>query len=139
MSSQLVRDVMTTSPVLVRPDQTVGEVAKLMREKDIGAVLVTDNAGTTGLVTDRDIVVRVLADDRGPDTEVSAAATPAPLALRPEDPVESAVETMRAHAVRRVPVVQDGQAVGIVSLGDLAQNRDPDSVLGAISSAEPTH
>jgi len=139
MSSQLVRDVMTTSPVLVRPDQTVGEVAKLMREQDIGAVLVTDNAGTTGLVTDRDIVVRVLAEDGGPDTEVSAAATPAPLALRPEDPVEAAVETMRAHAVRRVPVVQDGQAVGIVSLGDLAQTRDPDSVLGAISSAEPTH
>ena len=85
------------------------------------------------------VLAVALADDRGPDTEVGVAATPAPLALRPEDPVEAAVETMRAHAVRRVPVVQDGQAVGIVSLGDLAQTRDPDSVLGAISSAEPTH
>jgi len=62
-----------------------------------------------------------------------------PLCLRPDDDVDTALETMRTHAVRRVPVVDNGVAVGVVSLGDLARLRDPESVLGRISTAAPNH
>jgi CBS domain-containing protein len=138
MSGRRIKDVMTADPVVVPSTAPVGTVAALMREHDIGAVLVADET-TTGLVTDRDLVVRVLAEDDGPDTAVGAALTPSPLCLRPEDSVEAAIETMRMHAVRRIPVVEDGRPVGIVSLGDLAEDRDPDSVLGSISAAGPNH
>lgn len=138
MTGQRIKDVMTADPVVVRATATVGEVAELMRDHDIGTVLIADET-TTGLVTDRDLVVRILAANGGPQTEVREAATPAPLCLRPEDSVQAAIETMRLHAVRRIPVVEDGRPVGIVSIGDLAEDRDPRSLLGAISAAGPNH
>ena len=95
--------------------------------------------GVVGVVTDRDLVVRVMADAGSPETMVSAVCTMHPLCLHPDDDVDDAVRTMREHAVRRVPVVDNGVAVGVVSLGDLARLRDPDSVLGRISTAEPNH
>lgn len=139
MSTQRVADVMTMTPVKVKPTDTVARVAELMRERDIGAVLVDGGGATTGVVTDRDLVVRVLADRGGPGTMVSAACTMDPLCLSPQDDVDTAVATMREHAVRRLPVVDGGVAVGMVSLGDLARLRDPESVLGQISDAEPNH
>jgi signal-transduction protein with cAMP-binding, CBS, and nucleotidyltransferase domain len=138
MSDQRIADVMTMAPVKVRPSATVAQVAKLMRDKDIGAVLV-DDGDVTGVVTDRDLVVRVLADERGAATAVGTVCTLHPLCLKPDDDVDAAVETMREHAVRRVPVVDHGAAIGMVSLGDLARLRDPDSVLGEISAAAPNH
>jgi len=138
MSGQRIKDVMTADPVVVPATAPVGKVAALMREHDIGTVLVADE-NTTGLVTDRDLVVRVLAEDGGPDTAVGVALTVAPLCLRPEDSVQAAIETMRLHAVRRIPVVEDGRPVGIVSIGDLAEDRDPDSLLGSISAAGPNN
>jgi CBS domain-containing protein len=137
MGGQRILDVMTTMPVQVKPTSSVGEVAKLMREQDIGAVVVADGDHLTGIVTDRDLVVRVLADERGASTQVGAAASGHPVCLSPQDDVEEAIETMRTNAVRRVPVVENGHVVGIVSLGDLAALRDPDSVLGEISAAAP--
>jgi signal-transduction protein with cAMP-binding, CBS, and nucleotidyltransferase domain len=139
MSTERVVDVMSLAPVKVRPTDSVAKVAALMREKDIGAVLVDGGGEMTGVVTDRDLVVRVLADGGSPSTMVSAACTMNPLCLNPEDDVDAAIETMRAHAIRRVPVVDRGVAVGMVSLGDLARLRDPESVLGQISTAEPNH
>lgn len=139
MSTQRVVDVMSLAPVRVKPTETVTKVAELMRDQDIGAVLVDDGGGMTGLVTDRDLVVRVLADHGSPSTMVSAVCTMDPLCVRPDDDVDAAVETMREHAVRRLPVMDNGVAVGMVSLGDLARLRDPESVLGKISSAEPNH
>lgn len=139
MSTQRVVDVMSLAPVTVKPTDTVAKAAELMRDRDIGAVLVDGGGDMTGVVTDRDLVVRVLADRGSPSTMVSAVCTMHPLCLRPEDDVDAAVATMREHAVRRVPVVDHGVAVGIVSLGDLARLREPDSVLGMISTAEPNH
>lgn len=139
MSSQKVREVMTTMPIQVRPATTVGDVAKLMREQDIGSVLVADDNGVVGVVTDRDLVVRVLADDRGPAVQVGAAATGRPCCVGPADDTDAVREMMRANAVRRVPVVENGVAVGIVSLGDLAQTQDQDSLLGDVSAAEPNN
>jgi CBS domain-containing protein len=134
-----VADVMTTMPIQVRPSAPVSEVAQLMREQDIGAVIVAVDGRVQGLVTDRDLVVRVLADERGPTTQVGAACTAVPVTVAAEAPVDEAVGLMRAYKIRRLPVVADGVAVGILSLGDLAEYEEPGSVLGDISAAEPNN
>jgi CBS domain-containing protein len=136
--AQYVRDIMTSAPVTVEPRASVAAVARVMRDQDLGAVLVTDGERLRGLVTDRDLVVRVLAEGADPErTTVARACSDDLVTVRPDDALDRAVGTMREHAVRRVPVVEDGRPVGIVSLGDLAMERDPDSALGDISAARP--
>lgn len=94
--------------------------------------------GPRGLVTDRDLVVRVLAEggDVGERT-VHQACSEELVSVGPDDAAEDAVRLMRRRTVRRLPVVEDGRAVGIVSLGDLAAESDPGSALGEISTAAP--
>lgn len=123
MSGKKAREVMTPMPIQVPPATSVGEVAKLMRERGVGSALVVDGTGIVGLVTYRDLVVRVLANDHGPDSQVGATATARPPCVGASDDVDSVVEMMRAYAVSRVPVLEKGVAVGIVSLGDLAAAR----------------
>jgi CBS domain-containing protein len=109
-----------------------------MREGDVGDVIVTQGGQVTGIVTDRDIVVRAIAEGRAPDsTPVSEVATSDVRALEPTQSVDEAVQAMREHDIRRLPVVDGGRPVGIVSLGDLAVERDPDSALADISAASP--
>ncbi|GGO63846.1 CBS domain-containing protein [Nonomuraea cavernae] len=131
-----VADVMTAHPATVEADQSVAVAAALMRDNDTGAVIVNDNGRISGIVTDRDITVRLVADDKGPDTPVREACTPAIEVVGPDTTIDQAVQLMRSHAVRRLPVVEDGRAVGIVSLGDLAMECDPKSALADISAAE---
>ncbi|MGW2131359.1 CBS domain-containing protein [Streptomyces coelicoflavus] len=136
--TQYVRDIITGDPVTVEPLTSVTEVARLMRDRDLGAVLVTEGDRLRGLVTDRDLVVRSLAEGGDPEqTTVAGACSDDMVTVRPDEELGHAVELMRAHAVRRVPVVDDGHPVGIVSLGDLAMERDPESALGDISVARP--
>ena len=91
-----------------------------------------------GIVTDRDIVVRTVAETQDPTiTTLADICSHRLLTVTPTDSVEEAVRLMRTHAIRRLPVVEGGQAVGIVSLGDLAVERDPGSALGKISGAPP--
>ncbi|MGI5291230.1 CBS domain-containing protein [Nonomuraea polychroma] len=134
--AKTVADVMTSHPATVEGDQPVSVAAALMRENDAGAVIVNDNGRMAGIVTDRDIAVRVVADEKGPQTPVREACSPSVEAVGPDTSIDQAVQLMRSHAVRRLPVVEDGRAVGIVSLGDLAIERDPNSALGDISAAE---
>ncbi|AQS66067.1 CBS domain-containing protein [Streptomyces pactum] len=136
--TQYVRDIMTGDPVTVEPQTSVTAVARIMRDRDLGAVLVTDGDRLRGLVTDRDLVVRSVAEGGDPEqTTVAGACSDEVVTVRPDDELNHAVELMREHAVRRVPVVDDGRPVGIVSLGDLAMERDPESALGDISVARP--
>lgn len=136
--TQYVRDIMTGAPVTVEPQTSVTAVARIMRDQDLGAVLVTDGAELRGLVTDRDLVVRSVAEGGDPEqTTVAGACSDDVVTVRSDDELNHAVEVMREHAVRRVPVVDDGRTVGIVSLGDLAMERDPESALGDISVARP--
>ncbi|MFB9465904.1 CBS domain-containing protein [Streptomyces cinereospinus] len=136
--AQYVRDIMTGDPVTVEPQTSVAAVARIMRDQDLGAVLVTDGDHLRGLVTDRDLVVRSLADGGDPDEITVAAACSGDLiTVRPDEELDHAVELMREHAVRRIPVVEEDHPVGIVSLGDLAMERDPESALGDISVAKP--
>jgi CBS domain-containing protein len=141
MPMQLVRDVMTARVVTLPPETTLAEAALTMREPDIGDIVVTAGAGPAGLVTDRDIVVRAVAERRDPaSTTIGEILTPNLVTVRPDDTVQSAALLMRDNAVRRVLVCEDDQTlVGIVSIGDLAEEIDPESVLGGISRAEPNN
>ncbi|CAL9667380.1 CBS domain-containing protein [Streptomyces sp. enrichment culture] len=136
--TQYVRDVMTGDPVTVEPLTSVTAVARIMRDRDLGAVLVTEGDRLRGLVTDRDLVVRSLAEGGDPgQTTVAGACSDDLVTVRPDEELDNAVRLMREHAVRRVPVVDHGHPVGIVALGDLAMERDPESALGDISVARP--
>jgi CBS domain-containing protein len=140
MPKQLVRDIMTKSVVGLAASATLVEAARDMRMFDIGDVLVVDGDMVIGIVTDRDIVIRAVAADRDPaQTTVGDIATPNPVVISPERPAADAVQLMRDHALRRLPVCEDGHLVGVLSLGNLATERDPESALADISAAPPDH
>ncbi|WP_328441876.1 CBS domain-containing protein [Streptomyces sp. NBC_00444] len=136
-----IRDVMSPGAAAVEPMTTVARAARLMREQNIGDVLVAYDCDLFGVLTDRDIVVRTLAEGRDPDTTTvgSVCTRPPVVTLTPDDTTDRAAELMRRHAVRRLPVVERGGCpVGVVSLGDLATADDPRSALADISRAHPT-
>ncbi len=136
--AEFVREVMTPTVVTVRPDTSLVEAAQLMRAQDIGDVLVTTEQRLVGVLTDRDITLRAVADGADPLTvSAQAVCTPDPVVVGPDDAVSAAVGLMRDHAVRRLPVVENGHPVGMVSLGDLALAEDPGSALADISRAGP--
>lgn len=135
-----IREVMTPDPVTVEPMTSLERAAAAMRERDVGDVLVAYDCDLFGVLTDRDIVVRALADGLDPHTTtVGDLCTRPPLAtVGPEDTTGHAAELMREHAVRRLPVVERGGCpVGMVTLGDLAAGDDPQSALADISRARP--
>ncbi len=134
-----VKDVMTTEPVKLPSSATISEAAEQMAERNIGAILVEDGAKLCGVVTDRDITVRTVAKGLDPkQVKLSDICSGSPVTVTPEEDVEKVIALMRDKAIRRVPVVDKNQrALGILSLGDLATDRDPRSVLGQISSAPP--
>ena len=132
-----LRDVMTPNPTVCRAQDTVRDAAALMRDQDIGDVLVEENGGSLGIVTDRDIVTRAVAEGAAPTQPVEQLVTVEPASIDSENPIDDAVALMRSYAVRRLPVVHDGSVVGVVSLGDLARARDPGSALADISAAPP--
>jgi CBS domain-containing protein len=136
--ARTVEEIMTTNPRTVYADDTVREAAQVMRDNDIGDVIVIEDGQVAGIVTDRDIVVRAVAEGRDAEsTTVGDIATTGIQAIDPEASVDDALRMMREHDIRRLPVVKNGRPVGIVSLGDLAVEREPDSTLADISAAAP--
>jgi CBS domain-containing protein len=134
--AQAIRDVMTADPATVDTHDTAVDAARRMRDADSGAILVTEEGHLKGLLTDRDIVVRAIADGRDPSqVEVQEICSADVEALRPDDDVDRAVQLMRDRHVRRIPVVEGERPVGIVSIGDLAIERDEQSALADISAA----
>jgi CBS domain-containing protein len=121
-----IRDVMTTNPRSVSPDDSIQNAARIMRDADTGAVPVVENGRPVGMLTDRDIVVRAVADGGQLDRPVRDIATTNLVAVSPDMSTREANELMREHQVRRLPVVEGERLVGMVSLGDLAvkENRD---------------
>jgi CBS domain-containing protein len=123
-----VRDIMSPAPVSMAATEPVSAAARAMKEHGIGTVLVVADGRLCGLVTDRDITVRVLAENRDPDrTRVGDICSSEPAVLGPDDDVEQAARLVRERAVRRIPVVRDGTPVGVVSIGDLALDKDQES------------
>lgn len=136
--AQTVEQIMTTNPRTVNVDDTVNDAAALMRDSDIGDVIVIDDGQVAGILTDRDIVVRAVAEGRDAEsTPVSDICTGGIKVIEPDASVDDALRMMREEDIRRLPVVNDGRAVGIISLGDLAVEREPDSTLADISAAAP--
>ena len=131
---QQVRDVMTTDPITLDRDASLVEAARVMRDRGIGDVIVVEGEDAEGIVTDRDIVIRGVAEGADPNTTRLGQVVSGDLtSVAPDDPVERAIELMREKAVRRLPVLEGGKPVGVVSLGDLAIQQDADSVLADIS------
>lgn len=134
---QQIAEVMTKNPYGVTTTATLNEAARMMRDQEIGDVLVMRDDGTLcGLVTDRDLVVRGLAEGFDPgSTSVEEVCNHDPVTLSSDQPVEEAVAVMRQYNIRRLPIVDGENLVGILSLGDLAIEKDPSSALADISKA----
>ena len=138
--AKTIREVMTPDPVCLNDNATVAEAARQMRDSDIGDVLVKDSRGLRGMLTDRDIVIRAIAAGRDPNTtSVSEILSADPVCASPDDDVSTAVELMRRHALRRLPVCEGNKLMGIVSIGDLAIEQDSRSALADISAAPANH
>jgi CBS domain-containing protein len=116
----LIREVMTESVVTAEPATSVREVAELMRERNVGSVVLCDGGRPVGFITDRDLAVSVLADGRDPSDHVGDHASAPVVTVGPEMGVEDAAELMVRHGIRRLPVVDGGRLSGIVTLDDLA-------------------
>jgi CBS domain-containing protein len=118
--ARTVAEVMNRHPICVSADSPVSEAARRMADADVGAVLVVHADQVVGICTDRDITVRVTAANRGPDTTVREACTHREVvAISASMSINDAAAVMREQAVHRLPVIEQGLLVGMVSLGDL--------------------
>jgi CBS domain-containing protein len=131
-----VRDIMTPNPICLPASTSIRDAARQMRENDIGDVIVEKAGKLCGIVTDRDIVVRAIAEGKNVETtDLESICSKDVTSLSPDQSDEDAVRLMREKSIRRLPVIEKGKVVGILSLGDLAVDKDPRSVLGQVSAA----
>jgi len=136
--AQKIKDIMTSSPITLTADRPVIDAATAMKENNIGDVIVMTEGKMCGVVTDRDIVVRVIAQGREPQTtKLGDVCSRDVASVGPDDDVDRVIDVVRKRSVRRVPVVDGGKPVGIVSIGDLAMERDQTSALADVSAAAP--
>ena len=145
MASRTVRDVMTPNPECVSEKDSLRDVARIMKDRDTGVVPVVDGRKIIGLITDRDIVVRGLAEGKTSRTRrVTELMTKSVRSVRDDATVNDALELMSSAEIRRVAVVNSNdELVGIVSLGDISIDTDKDSKVGKtveiISEAPPNN
>jgi CBS domain-containing protein len=120
------RELMTADPTCCTPEATIQQAAQLMRDHDCGCIPVVEDEQSkrlVGVITDRDITVRCIAEGKGPQTRVKDAISPNPTCCAPDDDVETVERIMSGEQVRRVPVVdQRGSCVGMIAQADLALN-----------------
>ncbi len=125
-----IREVMTPNPQCVAPGDSIQNAARIMRYCDTGAVPVVDNGRPVGIVTDRDIVVRAVADGGQLNRPVRDIVSSNIVCISPDMSTHEAADLMSEHQVRRLPVVENERIVGIVSLGDLAVKEAKDRRIG---------
>jgi CBS domain-containing protein len=126
-----IAELMTTNVQTVAPDTDLVTVAKHMKELDVGVVPVVEGQQLVGLITDRDIVIRALATGvEVQQAQVREYMSPSPTTLSPNDSVQHAAEIMAREQIRRLPVVDGGKLVGIVSIGDVAVDARKDKLTG---------
>jgi CBS domain-containing protein len=123
---QRIREIMTSNPSTIEPDKPVAEAARIMKQEDAGVVPVTENGRLTGMVTDRDIAIRVVAEGKDPQsTAVREVASTDLVTIDPQQDLDEALRLMAQHKVRRLPVVEkDGRLVGVVAQADVARTGD---------------
>lgn len=127
---------MTKDPIYVREHDSLQHAAEMMANSDVGSLPICDNSGhLEGILTDRDIVVRAVAQGRDPArTAVKEIETDRPMGVNPGDTLDRAASMMEEHRVRRIPVVEDGRLVGIVSQADIARNLPHDKTGHVVST-----
>ncbi len=131
-----VRNIMTTDLVALEQNASVKKAADLMKKFNIGCVLETQNNELTGIITDRDIVMRLIAEGKDPaQNTLGDFMTQSPVTVSPDLDIHMAANIMAEHQIRRLPVIENNQIVGIVSLGDLAVDaaHEAEDVLGDMS------
>lgn len=130
------RDIMTIKPRTVTPSTGLPETARLMRDLDVGMLPICDDSGTLlGVVTDRDLVIRCIAEDLDPRaTTVEALATGAPVTVTADAPVDDVLNTMADHQLRRLLVVENGALVGIISEADIAREGNTEEVADTVQA-----
>jgi CBS domain-containing protein len=122
MAKATVREAMTTSPRSIERRETVAQAARMMASEDVGSLPVVEGGDLVGMVTDRDLVLQVLAKDLDPSkVNVGEVASENPVVARPEEPLDTALQRMAQEQVRRLPVVDDGRLVGILAQADVAR------------------
>lgn len=139
----LVRHAMTQSPQTVGPDMNAADAAGLMKSLDVGVIPVVQEERLVGLVTDRDLVLRVLAERKDPmEVRIGDILTRSPVTVTPDTRLSEARELMQKHRIRRLPVVKGEELVGILSMGDLAwqdaSTREVGETLRAVSESDET-
>jgi CBS domain-containing protein len=137
---QRLHDIMTPSPATVRISDSVVEAARLMRDEDVGSVPVMDEGALAGIITDRDITIKVVAEGLdATSTTVGEHMSAHPVTGRPDMTLKEAAELMGREQIRRLPVVEQNRLVGIISLGDLAlEHQNEDDVEDALEEiSEP--
>jgi len=118
-----VKDAMTSNPCTIDADQTVAYAARMLKDENVGLAPVVEGNRLVGTLTDRDIVVRVVADGRDPQTvKVREVASSALVTVDPQQDLDEALRLMASHQVRRLPVVEDGRVVGVLAQADLAEH-----------------
>jgi CBS domain-containing protein len=136
--AQRIRDVMTPDPVTCDAEDTVLDAARAMKDHAIGDVIIVDGGRICGVITDRDLVVRVMADGHdAAKTPLREVCTRQVATLEPDDDADRAVRLMSERAIRRIPIVERNNLVGVLSIGDLAMKRDGQSALASLSAAPP--
>src|SRR5919205_1131880 len=146
--AQSIREVMTADPRTVEAGDTIADAAREMRDGDVGSIVVVDHGAVAGIITDRDIVVRVVADGTDPGSaRVRDAATMSPVTLTVDQSVDDAIRTMRDQDIRRIVVVQDGrppeeraaedQSTNEIGFRDVDEEADHDEAPGAQTPSAP--
>src|SRR5918999_4675442 len=139
----LVRHAMTEAPTTISPQMNAFDAAGLMKSQDIGVLPVVEDTKLVGLVTDRDLVLRVLAERKNPtEVKVGEICTSSPFTVTPDMKLSEARELMEQHKVRRLPVLKGEELVGVLSLGDVAwadaSTREVGEALQAVSESDRT-
>jgi len=114
-----VKDVMIKNVKTIFPSATMAEAAKLMKKNRIGSLVVVEGERPVGIITERDLAYKIIAEEKGLDMEVRAVMTGDLKTMEPERSIKDAARLMAAHVIRRLPVVKEGKLVGIISIEDI--------------------
>jgi CBS domain-containing protein len=120
MMTMKIKEIMTTDVRAVSANDSISEAANIMKQLDVGAVPVLDNHLLVGIITDRDLVLRAVAEGKNSDERVSTIMTKNITTVSPDTDVHKAADLMASQQIRRLPIVDNGRLVGIVSIGDMA-------------------
>lgn len=129
-----VKEIMSSDVVTVTPQDNIYEMAKKMRDHDIGFIPVVEGRKLIGVVTDRDLVIRGYAEKHSGSSPVESVMSQEIVTVSPETSVEEASKLMADDKIRRLPVVDNGELVGIVAIGDLAVRSETEEEAGAALS-----